>query len=71
MFSPYIYIYISNSVCHTEHKLCFHNMLKNRKKIEKNTRNSYKKLYNNNNNNNGYFKVLFLRRAHSPLIKNI
>ena len=26
---------------------------------------------NNNNNNNGYFKVLFLRRAHSPFIKNI
>ena len=24
-----------------------------------------------NNNNNGYFKVLFLRRAHSPFIKNI
>ena len=25
---------------------------------------------NNNNNNNGYFYVLFLRRAHSPFIKN-
>ena len=25
----------------------------------------------NNNNNNGYFQVLFLRRAHSPFIKNI
>ena len=23
----------------------------------------------NNNNNNGYFKVLFLRRAHSPFNK--
>ena len=25
----------------------------------------------NNNNNNCYFYVLFLRRAHSPFIKNI
>ena len=24
---------------------------------------------NNNNNNNGYFYVLFLRRAHSPVIE--
>ena len=26
---------------------------------------------NNNNNNNGHLLVLFLRRAHSPFIKNI
>ena len=30
-----------------------------------------KVINNNNNNNNGYFLVLFLRRAHSPFIKNI